>query len=134
MLESSLTVDPALATLVQALALLSLRPPHIETLARHADSAEVALDRFADGFERGVPDVALRAHTAYLAALVLAKTLSCFVGGDGSAAERITRFRRTATRLLDTLDRFVSSRDRALRASLLMDEQAGAAHQPIARA
>lgn len=122
MLTSSLSIDPALARVARSLALLSRRVPQLELVRRHGKTAELAFDRFAAGFERNAPDVRARARTAYLDALVLAKTLSGFVTDDHVTRDRCSRFLRSTGRILDALDRFVAAPDRALRLSLFGNE------------
>ncbi len=120
MLDSTIVVDAPLASLHATLTRLAHAPPDMIMLRRASSAADKTFGHTADGLDAEAPDLSVRARTAYFAALSLAKILECFIPIDNEMAIIIRRFRGTATRVLDTLERVgISASHRALRASLL---------------
>jgi hypothetical protein len=122
--ESTIHTDPPLAYLAFALASLARRTPDLATLHRAFDIADVALGAVEQTLTREPGDesfrvLAIHAHGAYLAAIALAKTLDCMSSTDAQSCARNARARRTATQMLDVVERVVSPADRALRARIL---------------
>lgn len=120
MLDSTIVVDAPLASLHATLTRLAHAPPDLIMLRHASKAADDTFGHTADGLDADAPDLAERARTAYFAGLALAKILECFIPIDNEMAIIVRRFRGTAVRILDTLERVgISASHRALRASLL---------------
>ncbi len=117
---SSIDLEPALATFTRDLACT----PTLARLRWQLAMAEAGLDFVAGALADDVPLVRLlvTGHCAYLAAVALAVTIDrLLLADDHGLRTQLLGARRTATRMLDTLDRIARPRDRALRAALLRE-------------
>jgi hypothetical protein len=120
---STISIDVALARLVHGLAHLASAPPTLGLLAANFRAADQAFDRFSRAIESisdPATDLRARTHEAYLAALLLAKTLAALIANDRSLARCV----HTTIKMLDLLDRLSTPGHRALRRALVGDLEA----------
>lgn len=111
-----------LAELIATLARTSRVSPDPDLLEHSVASVELALDRFEHALELCTPDLADRAHEAYVAALRLAGVLARIHVAEPATRAKITRFMATAHRMLVVLGPLVPAADRTLATRLLDGE------------